>query len=322
MPDIVTVPSFTSAPAIVEFASDSVAPGATAVAAPSVELVAVLPVACSVSVPVPPTVTELIASAVGRTTAVLMFTVPLEKVGTATVGAIAAFTVVVPAVCVNAPAPVTAPSSTSVRWFVRVAPSETAAPVDSVASQFMRSSPASASTEPVLVKGIAENPFETSALTPAPVARSVPSFVNGRGVPVLNCVARLQLCPLAADMIHSPRFSTELVLIASVVVWLPDIVTVPSFTSAPAMVEFVSDSVAPEPTRSVPQSSVAFAIELFVPVRSSGVPELNPGQKLPPVIVSRPEIVPPSDTRSVPPVMRRTVLHERVATVRSPVVLV
>ena len=72
----------------------------------------------------------------------------------------------------------------------------------------------------------------------------------------------------------------------------------------------------------MPQSSVAFAIELFVPVRSSGVPELNPGQKFPPVIVSRPEIVPPFDTRSVPPVMRRTVLHESVATVRSPVVLV
>jgi len=99
---------------------------------------------------------------------------------------------------------------------------------------------------------------------------------------------------------------------------LPETVTAPSFVSAPPIVEPASDSVAPEPTRSAPQSSVAFAIELFVPVRSSGVPELNPGQKFPPVIVSRPEIVPPFDTRSVPPVMRRTVLLDNVATVRSP----
>ena len=72
----------------------------------------------------------------------------------------------------------------------------------------------------------------------------------------------------------------------------------------------------------MPQSKVALDIELFVPVRSSGVPELNPGQKLPPVIVSRPEIVPPFDTRSVPLVIRSTVLHDSVATVRSPAVLV
>ena len=132
---------------------------------------------------------------------------------------------------------------------------------------------------------------------------------------------RLQVWPPAAFIVHSPRFST-VPLKPSVVVWLLGIVTAPSFTSAPEIVELASDSDAPDATRSVPQSSVAFAIELFVPVRSSGVPELNPGQKFPPVIVSCPEIVPPFDTRSVPLVIRSTVLHDSVATVRSPVVLV
>ena len=52
--------------------------------------------------------------------------------------------------------------------------------------QLKVSRPASARTAPVLVNGSAAKPFEVSDFKPAPVARSVPSFVKGRGVEVLN----------------------------------------------------------------------------------------------------------------------------------------
>jgi hypothetical protein len=56
----------------------------------------------------------------------------------------------------------------------------------------------------VLVKTIGEQ-LLFNALKPAPVARNVPSFVNDVGDP-LQFPKNWQFCPLAADIVHSPRF--------------------------------------------------------------------------------------------------------------------
>jgi hypothetical protein len=77
--------------------SESDADFATVVGTASVELVAVLLEARSVNNPDPAMVVPFIAINVGRTTALLMFTVPLPVVGISTDWEIPALTVVVPA---------------------------------------------------------------------------------------------------------------------------------------------------------------------------------------------------------------------------------
>ena len=206
------------------------------------------------------------------------------------------------------------------RAFVSVAPAATVAPVESVAWQLRRSSPSSTATAPVLVRIVCAKLVFT-LLKPAPVARSVPSFANDTGVPFEPFPSSWQLCPLAASILHSPRFVTEPPK-PSVEFWLPDIVTAPSFTSAAEIVDDASESVAPAATRTDPHASVEPDTAFPFPERTTSAPAASPAQSVPPVIVSRPAIVPPSATRSVPPVTRSTVSQASVAIVRSPVVLV